>query len=180
MLICANFDKLQVFYKFKINAETIVELEPDCPVWLSGRLPVWGKLMHCLSPTRISDDGQSIDNDRISNVDLIAPTTCAVQRDDIDIRRSRKPRMQKIPLFRGICLYRSRGTRGSLVNEETKVVSRKRVGGTRQRGAECQLVKNTDRYPYVLDSMQQVFISAQYLPFPRNSLSTWRNKRWSV
>lgn len=38
--------------------------------------------------------------------------------------------------------------------------------------AGCQLVKNTDRYPYVLDSMQQVFISAQHLPFPRNSLPT--------
>ncbi|KAL6260636.1 hypothetical protein P5V15_008156 [Pogonomyrmex californicus] len=41
----------------------------------------------------------------------------------------------KTPSFsRDICLYGSRGTRGSLVNEETKVVSHKRVGGTRHRG----------------------------------------------
>lgn len=32
MVICANSDKLQIFYKFKINVETIIELEPDCPV----------------------------------------------------------------------------------------------------------------------------------------------------
>lgn len=38
--------------------------------------------------------------------------------------------------------------------------------------AGCQLVQNADRYPYVLDSMQQVFIFAEYLPFPRNSLPT--------
>jgi len=42
--------------------------------------------------------------------------------------------MQKIPLSRDICLYGSRGTRGSLVNEETKVVFHKRVGGTRHQG----------------------------------------------
>jgi len=51
---------------------TIVELESDYPVWLSGRLDrIWSKLTHCPSPTGTSDSGQSIDNTRISNMNLI-------------------------------------------------------------------------------------------------------------
>ncbi|TGZ45760.1 hypothetical protein DBV15_09447 [Temnothorax longispinosus] len=52
---------------------------------------------------------------------------------------------KKIPRSRDICLYGSRGTRGSLVNVETKVVSHKEVGGTRHQGGvsageECRSV----------------------------------------
>lgn len=129
--------KWPILGKVGINAivGAIVELESDYPVWLSGRLDrIWSKLTHCPSPTGTSDSGQSIDNTRISNMDLIVSTTYVVQRDSINTRRSRKLRMQKIPLSRDICLYGSRGTRGSLINVETKVVSHKRVGGTRHRG----------------------------------------------
>ena len=47
---------------------------------------------------------------------------------------SRTADAKKISLSRDIYLYGSRGTRGSLINEETKIVSHKRVGGTRHRG----------------------------------------------
>lgn len=72
----------------------MIELKSNYSVWLSNHLgEVWGKLTHCPSPIETSDSGQSIDNTRILNVDLIVPTTYAVQRDDIDTRRFREPRI---------------------------------------------------------------------------------------
>ncbi|KYQ57653.1 hypothetical protein ALC60_03615 [Trachymyrmex zeteki] len=132
---------------------------------------VWGKLRHCPFPTGTSDSGRSIDNAYISNVDHIVPTTYIMPYNDIDTYRSREPRMRKKFLFLGISAY--------MDHKEHVVASMKRrksflikESAARAIGAGCQLVKNADRYPYVLNSMQQVFISAQYLPFPRNSLPT--------
>jgi len=112
---------------------------------------------------------RSIDNVCISNVDLIVPTTCNMQRYPSISRTTGC----KKSLFPGISAY--------MDHEEHVVVSlmKKRKSffikesAARATRAGCQLVKNPDRYPYVLDSMQQVFISTQYLP--RNSLPIWRN-----
>ncbi|KYM79949.1 hypothetical protein ALC53_09654 [Atta colombica] len=91
---------------------------------------------------------------------------------DIDSNRSRELRMQKKFLFLGISTYMDHEEHvvASLMKRRKSFLVKE--SAARAIGAECQLVKNTDRYPYVLNSMQQVFISAQYLPFPKNSLPT--------
>ncbi|EGI62455.1 hypothetical protein G5I_09240 [Acromyrmex echinatior] len=92
--------------------------------------------------------------------------------NDIDTSRSREPRMQKKFLFLGISAYMDHEEHvvASLMKRRKSFLIKESAARAIEAG--CQLVKNTDRYPYVLNSMQQVFISAQYLPFPRNSLPT--------